>query len=247
MATIVTRAGKGAPLTNTELDANFTGLNSELGGKAASAHTHLKADVTDLSLAWTEITGKPSTFAPSAHVHSGADITTGTVAAARLPSGTTSASGVVQLSSSTSSTSTTLAATASAVKSAYDLANGKAAAAHTHAIADVTGLQTALDGKSSTSHTHAYQTPYTVTTTATGKTLAVRERCTVTAAGQTITLPASPSAGDEVTVLVGAFADTIIARNGQNLMSLAEDMTINAQNVGITLLFVDATRGWRII
>ena len=37
----------------------------------------------------------------------------------------TSAKGVVQLSSAINSTSTTLAATASAVKSAYDLANGK--------------------------------------------------------------------------------------------------------------------------
>ncbi len=33
--------------------------------------------------------------------------------------------------------------------------NGKAASAHTHVIADVTGLQTALDGKSATGHTHA--------------------------------------------------------------------------------------------
>jgi hypothetical protein len=32
---------------------------------------------------------------------------------------------------------------------------GLATASHTHAIADVTGLQTALDGKSATSHTHA--------------------------------------------------------------------------------------------
>ena len=37
MATIVTRAGKGAPLTNTELDANFTNLNTELGTKLTSA------------------------------------------------------------------------------------------------------------------------------------------------------------------------------------------------------------------
>lgn len=42
-----------------------------------------------------------------------------------LQSASTSQQGVVQLSSSTSSTSTTLAATASAVKSAYDLANSK--------------------------------------------------------------------------------------------------------------------------
>ena len=42
---------------------------------------------------------------------------------ANIPAATTSAYGVTKLTSSTSSTSTTLAATASAVKSAYDLAN----------------------------------------------------------------------------------------------------------------------------
>ena len=31
MSTIVTRSGKGSPLTNTEVDANFTNLNT---GKA---------------------------------------------------------------------------------------------------------------------------------------------------------------------------------------------------------------------
>ena len=44
---------------------------------------------------------------------------------ANIPAASTSAYGVTKLSSSTSSTSTSLAATASAVKSAYDLANGK--------------------------------------------------------------------------------------------------------------------------
>jgi len=34
--------------------------------------------------------------------------------------------------------------------------DGKAGTAHTHAISDVTALQTALDGKSDTTHTHAY-------------------------------------------------------------------------------------------
>ena len=49
-----------------------------------------------------------------------ADLTKG------LSAATTGAAGVAQLSTSTSSTSTTLAATPSAVKTAYDLANGKA-------------------------------------------------------------------------------------------------------------------------
>lgn len=41
-----------------------------------------------------------------------------------LPTATTSGAGIVQLSDSTSSTSTTLAATANALKTTYDLANG---------------------------------------------------------------------------------------------------------------------------
>jgi hypothetical protein len=49
---------------------------------------------------------------------------TGPVATVGILSGTTSNLGAVQLSTSTSSTSTSLAATASAVKSAYDLADG---------------------------------------------------------------------------------------------------------------------------
>ena len=85
-----------------------------------------------------------------------------------------------------------------------------------------------------------------VTTTATSKTLVNREYCVVTASGQTITLPASPSAGWEVTISVGAFSDTIIGRNGQNIMSVAENMTVNVQNATINLIFIDATRGWRI-
>ena len=38
MATIVTRAGKGAALTHQEVDANFTGLNTELGQKEVASN-----------------------------------------------------------------------------------------------------------------------------------------------------------------------------------------------------------------
>lgn len=89
---------------------------------------------------------------------------------------------------------------------------------------------------------------YTITVTATGKTLTNRERCTITAATQTLTLPSSPAAGDEVTVTIaGTFLDTVVARNSSNIMSLAEDMTIDKANVSVTFYYVDATRGWRII
>lgn len=49
-----------------------------------------------------------------------------------LPTATTSATGIVQLNDAVNSTSTTQAATANAVKKAYDLANGKAASNHNH-------------------------------------------------------------------------------------------------------------------
>lgn len=107
---------------------------------------------------------------------------------------------------------------------------------HAHIISNVDGLQTALDAK---------QGGYIATTTTVSKTLSNLERCFVTAAGQTITLPASPSNGWEVTIMVGDFEDTIINRNGQTIMGVSEDMTIDKPNVGVTLLFVSDT--WRII
>lgn len=63
MATIVTRAGKGSPLTNTEVDTNFTNLNTDkvetsrsvLGGVGLSAGGTLASDVT-LNLEDTAIT-----------------------------------------------------------------------------------------------------------------------------------------------------------------------------------------------
>jgi hypothetical protein len=89
---------------------------------------------------------------------------------------------------------------------------------------------------------------HTITTTATSKTLVNRERCTVTAATQTITLPGSPSAGSEVSITIaGTFTDTVVARNSSNIMSLAEDLTIDVADITVTLYYVDATRGWRII
>jgi hypothetical protein len=38
MAAITTRAGKGSPLTNNEVDANFTNLNDELGDTVKSVN-----------------------------------------------------------------------------------------------------------------------------------------------------------------------------------------------------------------
>lgn len=81
----------------------------------------------------------------------------------------------------------------------------------------------------------------------TSKTLSNREFVSVVGAGLIMTLPASPAAGNEVAIQVGNFTNTIIARNSQNIMGLAENMTIDVADVTVNLFFTDATRGWRIV
>ena len=81
----------------------------------------------------------------------------------------------------------------------------------------------------------------------TSKTLGNREFVSVVGAGLTMTLPASPAAGNEVAIQVGDFTDTVIGRNSQNIMSLAENMTIDVANRTVNLVFTDATRGWRVV
>lgn len=59
------------------------------------------------------------------------------------------------------------------------------------------------------------------------------------------TLPASPVAGDWVKfVNRSGLATNVISRNAQNIMGLAENMTIDDLNASFTLTFTDATRGW---
>ena len=61
----------------------------------------------------------------------------------------------------------------------------------------------------------------------------------------TVTLPSSPSSGNVVWITVGnGRTDNVVARNGQNINSLAENMTINSAYAGIQLRYADATRGW---
>ena len=86
----------------------------------------------------------------------------------------------------------------------------------------------------------------TITVTATSKTIEANEFVNVTAATQTITLPASPSVGDTVKIGVGNFVDTVIGRNGSNIMSTAEDMTIDTANATVALTYIDASIGWRV-
>lgn len=85
-----------------------------------------------------------------------------------------------------------------------------------------------------------------ITTTSSSKTLANREFCEVVGSGLTITLPSNPMPGWEVSVNVGNFTNTNVARNGSNIMSLAENITLDVAYKMVKFVYVNSSVGWRI-
>jgi len=65
----------------------------------------------------------------------------------------------------------------------------------------------------------------------------------------TVTLPASPSAGDIVAIVdyagTSASNNITIGRNGSNINGSASNLTMNKPDSGITLVYVDGTEGWK--
>jgi hypothetical protein len=72
--------------------------------------------------------------------------------------------------------------------------------------------------------------------------------CNTTSAAFTVTLPASPSAGD--VVAIADYANTFdtnnvtIGRNGSNIQGSADDFAAEIEGLSITLIYVDGTQGW---
>ena len=67
-------------------------------------------------------------------------------------------------------------------------------------------------------------------------------------AARTVTLPASPSAGDIVAVSDYAQSsetnNITIARNGSNIQGDASNLILERNGIAMTLVYVDATKGW---
>jgi len=64
----------------------------------------------------------------------------------------------------------------------------------------------------------------------------------------TVTLPATPSVGDEVTIIDSGNAfgsnNLTVGRNGSNILSVAANLTVSTNGAAFTLVYVNATRGW---
>jgi hypothetical protein len=69
-----------------------------------------------------------------------------------------------------------------------------------------------------------------------------------TSSAFTVTLPASPDLGDEVTVVdyAGTFDSNActIGRNSQPIQGVAEDLVVSTERASFTLVYVDGTQGW---
>ena len=70
------------------------------------------------------------------------------------------------------------------------------------------------------------------------------------AAAVTITLPASPSIGNQVKIIDGtgsaATYNITVGRNSEKIQGAASDLTISTNNAGISLVYYDSTNGWRL-
>ena len=68
----------------------------------------------------------------------------------------------------------------------------------------------------------------------------------------TITLPASPATGDEVTIMDVSASNgfgtnkCIVARNSQPIQGGTSDLDLTANNQCVTLIYTNATKGWQI-
>lgn len=69
-----------------------------------------------------------------------------------------------------------------------------------------------------------------------------------TSAAHTITLPASPSAGDTVAIkdYAGTFGtnNLTIGRNSENIQGVANDSLISTNRASVVLVYIDSTKGW---
>ncbi|EEO3456518.1 phage tail protein [Salmonella enterica] len=132
------KANAAAPASHTHAWNQITGVPDGTLTQKGIVKLNSATDSTSTTEAATPSAvkaamDKASAAAPASHTHAWGQIT-GT------PDGTLTQKGIVKLNNATDSTSTTEAATPSAVKAAYDLANGKAAGSHKHAWGDITDV-----------------------------------------------------------------------------------------------------------
>lgn len=76
-------------------------------------------------------------------------------------------------------------------------------------------------------------------------TAAVKGKLYILTASLILTLPVTPTIGDIIGISNRSNTTTcVVARNGKNIAALAEDLTIDALNIGFKLVYTGVTQGW---
>jgi len=57
-------------------------------------------------------------------------------------------------------------------------------------------------------------------------------------------LPSTPLNGDQVGLLNLGSSNPLVNRNGNNIMGLSQNLTVDSENASFQLLYSDATNGW---
>lgn len=139
--------GKAAT-SHTHAISDTTGLQTALDGKAASSHTHTAANITDFSEAVDDRVGTLVTAGTGISVSYNDGAGTLTISAS-------GGSGTGDVVGPASAVNNRFAAfdgtTGKLIKDSGSSASSFASASHTHAISDVTNLQTSLDAKADVS------------------------------------------------------------------------------------------------
>jgi hypothetical protein len=64
----------------------------------------------------------------------------------------------------------------------------------------------------------------------------------------TVTLPSTPESGDLIWITVGnGLLTNVVARNGSNIQSIAEDLILNASYAAVQMRYIDSTIGWTFV
>jgi len=118
-----------------------------------------------------------------------------------------------------------------------------AAATNTTQAASTAFVATAI----ATVNAQAAPTTLTVSNAASVSLTAGQHDCATYSGAVTWTLPATPTAGQSVAVTAGnGLSSNIVARNGEKIMGLSEDMTIDNPNATVSFRYINSALGWRL-
>jgi hypothetical protein len=240
MASITTRSGKGSPLTSAEVDANFTGLNTEVGSKVDAAGAAAAAPVQSVagktgavSLSTTDVSEGSNQYHTTARVRAAISVT---------GSGSyDSSTGVITVTGGVTSVAGRTGVVTLAVE---DVSGAQPSLVSGTNIKTLNGSSVLGSGNLELSGGMEFVAK-TANYTAVDKQGVLAD---TTGGAFTVTLPASPSVGAQVVIAdsggVWGTNNLTVGRNGSTISNLAENLVCDISGASVQLIFDGAT--WEV-